>query len=300
MKRLQLWCSLGVLVLALVALFGDPVAWAQQTLATIQPVSGTVAATQSGTWNITNVSGTVSLPTGAATSALQTTGNTALTTINTTLGTPFQAGGSIGNTVFNVKPQDAGGTAITDSTAHALKIFPVDPATGTALTVPSSGNGTSDSGTTRVAVISNNSAVAGFGVGATGSGVPANAVFHGAQGTSTLVGDVTCESTATYDASTSGRTQLVAISGSTTIYVCGYEIMVGGTATNVGLQRGTGSACGTGTASLTPAWQFAVNGGKVSPFPTHGYLFKTNSGDALCVNTSGANAVQAQVYYSQR
>jgi hypothetical protein len=30
-------------------------------------VSGTVASTQSGTWNITNVSGTVSLPTGAAT-----------------------------------------------------------------------------------------------------------------------------------------------------------------------------------------------------------------------------------------
>lgn len=37
-----------------------------------QPVSGTVAATQSGTWNVTNVSGTVSLPTGAATSANQT------------------------------------------------------------------------------------------------------------------------------------------------------------------------------------------------------------------------------------
>lgn len=35
-------------------------------------VSGTVAVTQSGTWNITNVSGVVSLPTGAATAALQT------------------------------------------------------------------------------------------------------------------------------------------------------------------------------------------------------------------------------------
>ncbi len=45
--------------------------------------SGTVAATQSGTWNITNISGTVSLPTGAATSALQTTGNTSLATIAT-------------------------------------------------------------------------------------------------------------------------------------------------------------------------------------------------------------------------
>lgn len=33
------------------------------------PVSGTVSAAQSGTWNINNVSGTVSLPTGAATQA---------------------------------------------------------------------------------------------------------------------------------------------------------------------------------------------------------------------------------------
>lgn len=39
-------------------------------------VDGTVAATQSGTWNITNVSGTVSLPTGAAT-------ETTLNSINT-------------------------------------------------------------------------------------------------------------------------------------------------------------------------------------------------------------------------
>jgi hypothetical protein len=38
-----------------------------------QPISGTVAATQSGTWNITNISGTISLPTGAATSANQPT-----------------------------------------------------------------------------------------------------------------------------------------------------------------------------------------------------------------------------------
>lgn len=40
-------------------------------LKTTSTVSGTVAATQSGTWNITNVSGTVSLPTGASTAAKQ-------------------------------------------------------------------------------------------------------------------------------------------------------------------------------------------------------------------------------------
>lgn len=38
-------------------------------------VDGTVSAAQSGTWNITNVSGTVSLPTGAATAAHQVTQN---------------------------------------------------------------------------------------------------------------------------------------------------------------------------------------------------------------------------------
>lgn len=52
-------------------------------------VDGTVAATQSGTWNITNISGTVSLPTGAATSALQTTANTSLASIDSKLTSPL-------------------------------------------------------------------------------------------------------------------------------------------------------------------------------------------------------------------
>lgn len=43
----------------------------------------TFAATQSGTWNITNVSGTISLPTGASTSAAQTSAQTSLTSIAT-------------------------------------------------------------------------------------------------------------------------------------------------------------------------------------------------------------------------
>lgn len=49
-------------------------------------VSGTVSATQSGTWNINNVSGTVSLPTGAATAANQSTANSSLSTIATNTG----------------------------------------------------------------------------------------------------------------------------------------------------------------------------------------------------------------------
>lgn len=44
------------------------------------------ASSQSGTWNITNISGTVSLPTGAATSANQSTEITSLSTIATNTG----------------------------------------------------------------------------------------------------------------------------------------------------------------------------------------------------------------------
>lgn len=54
-----------------------------QATLNISVTNTTLAVTQSGTWNITNISGTVSLPTGAATSDLQTTGNTSLSSIDT-------------------------------------------------------------------------------------------------------------------------------------------------------------------------------------------------------------------------
>lgn len=57
---------------------------AQATAANLNAtVTGTVAATQSGTWNITNVSGTVSLPTGASTAANQATEITSLASLVT-------------------------------------------------------------------------------------------------------------------------------------------------------------------------------------------------------------------------
>ena len=79
------------------------------------PATGTAIGLTNGTnmvaWSATTTYGTApaaiavpavnasvtasALPTGAATSALQTTGNTTLTTINTTLGTPFQAGAAL-------------------------------------------------------------------------------------------------------------------------------------------------------------------------------------------------------------
>lgn len=69
-------------------------------------VDGTVAATQSGTWNVNNIAGTVSLPTGAATSANQSTGNASLVDILTELQTPVA--------VLGVQPMMAGGAALSN------------------------------------------------------------------------------------------------------------------------------------------------------------------------------------------
>lgn len=97
------------------------------------------AATQSGAWNITNITGTVSLPTGAATAANQATGNTSLATIATNtaglataarqdsllaaLGSPLQAGGKV-DTVIAAAATDRG--AIVGTTAVTL--IPANPA----------------------------------------------------------------------------------------------------------------------------------------------------------------------------
>ena len=56
------------------------------TLSAVSTITNTVtvkADTQSGTWDVTNVSGVVSLPTGASTAANQTTGNSSLSSIDT-------------------------------------------------------------------------------------------------------------------------------------------------------------------------------------------------------------------------
>jgi hypothetical protein len=96
--------------------------------------SDSVAAVQSGTWNITNISGTISLPTGASTGALQTTGNTSLSTIATRTTSIASAvylsgGGPITNGIvifgqFGGNPKefalDTNG-AITEVSASAIK-----------------------------------------------------------------------------------------------------------------------------------------------------------------------------------
>ncbi len=98
-------------------------------------VTGTVAATQSGTWNINNVSGTVSLPTGAATSANQATEITSLQLLDDVVATDgsaaltklYQVGGTDGtnaqilstNATGHLNIADGGNSITVDGTVTA-------------------------------------------------------------------------------------------------------------------------------------------------------------------------------------
>ena len=77
-----------------------------------QPVSGTVSAAQSGTWNINNISGTVALPTGAASAANQSTELSSLSTIATNTG---NGATSANQTNGNQKTQITNGTQSADT-----------------------------------------------------------------------------------------------------------------------------------------------------------------------------------------
>lgn len=65
-------------------------AWSTGRTWSLSSGSDSVAAVQSGTWNINDISGTISLPTGAATAAKQDTGNTSLASIDTKITTNAQ------------------------------------------------------------------------------------------------------------------------------------------------------------------------------------------------------------------
>lgn len=171
-----------------------------------------------------------------------------------------------------------------------------------------SGTGAVGSTTPRVAVGTDTATVAGTapataGIAATGAAPPAGsvqvaAVASGATG-GLMAGLKTCDLHAKYDASDNGSIEMVAAVSGRTIYVCGFILATGGTATNLKLVDGTGTNCATGTpVDLTPAYQLTANDKIGANSAFWNGLKTTGTNRALCVNASAGNAHQAEVWYT--
>lgn len=163
---------------------------------------------------------------------------------------------------------------------------------------PLMGNGGTGTGSQRVTVASDNSALPAWGHGATGAAVPAGATYIGGIGTGNLTGALICDTPFLYDTNTNGKTQLIALSSGKIVYVCSLSVSQSTTTTvSVSLGSGTGSNCGSTYTAKTPAWPIQ-SGTSVGPAGLDltasfgSYLFKTAASEELCVSTTAGVSVQ--------
>ncbi len=130
----------------------------------------------------------------------------------------------------------------------------------------------------------------------TGAAIPAGTATIGNVGSDPSSGKGTPSSVA-INVSTATTTQLVAISGSTKIYVTSFDVVAGGTG-NITFVYGTGSSCGTGTTSLTGAYNLTAQSGIAKGSGVAAVLV-TPAGQALCVTTSAAVQMSGSISYQQ-
>lgn len=118
----------------------------------------------------------------------------------------------------------------------------------------------------------------------------------------------TFKSSAIINISTATTTQLVALSGSTVVYVCSFAMTISQvvtTANTIKFVYGTGSNCGTGTTDLTGA--FGTGGITAAPpitvsMTSSGSILRTAVGNALCATTTigGSASFSGVVTYVQQ
>lgn len=107
---------------------------------------------------------------------------------------------------------------------------------------------------------------------------------------------------------TATTTQLVALSGTTVVYVCDFTLTISQVVTTpntLKFVRGTGASCGTGTTDLTGLFG---DGGVTAAPPlfiassSTGTTFKTTAGNALCATTAigATGSFQGVITYVQQ
>lgn len=114
---------------------------------------------------------------------------------------------------------------------------------------------------------------------------------------------ISCTDNAFLNMTTATTTQIVALSGSTIIYVCSFSIVSnGGTATTVTFVDGTGTNCATSQSSRSAGMPLtaATNTVGIARGSGQGMILKTSTaGDALCVTSSGAATIGVDISYAQ-
>lgn len=132
---------------------------------------------------------------------------------------------------------------------------------------------------------------------ATGAAVPAKAILAGAQSGANIVAQIQASASVPISIATNTITQIVALSGSTKIYVTSFDFLSAGTA-NFKFVYGTGTDCGTGTTDLTGLYNLTAQSG-VAKGSGQGPILVVPAGKALCVSDNAAVQISGSVSYTQ-
>ena len=116
------------------------------------------------------------------------------------------------------------------------------------------------------------------------------------------------KASAAINITTATTTQLVAISGTTTIYICGGSFSIAPSATAAAsayISYGTGTNCGTGLTAITGAYGAGDLTTAAPPLMVNllssGVVAIAPAGKALCITTAGATVnVQGIISYVQQ
>lgn len=303
--------------------------------------NNTVAVTQSGSWNLVNISGTVSLPTGAATSANQPTSaaqgsTTSGQTGNLHMGAASTAAPSYTNGQTDPISLDLNGSVRVNCTTGCSSSSSITGWAGStigAATIQAFGALQATIGAGLVPAVNAYivNTLAGIawsadGVANTTLGSPTTSLMMASNGTTVdrLQDDanknlkVVLPSTqAVADpcmfqaktkvpfSTTSGSTQLVALSGSTKIYVCAVHF-ISTSADSISFTEGTGTACATGATAVSGSttaasgMDFPALGGMTEGGGVGTVMNTSVAGDELCLLQSGTTKIAGNLEVVQQ
>lgn len=241
--------------------------------------------------SLTNITGTVSLPTGASTSALQTTGNASLVTIATNTGTV---------------PAGASTSALQTSGNSSLTTI----ATNTGALPPgASTSALQTSGNTSLTTIATNSGTqATAALQSTGNGVLSTIAANTSSPLPLLLGPTTggtaqpqigCNRHAFLHITTAATTNIVPGVTSQNVYVCGWRSRSAGVATwQLVESTATGTTCTTNTPMAGLATEAANTGEVMNPGLWSGLQTSAVS-RGVCITSTGTGGVDVDVWYTQ-
>lgn len=242
--------------------------------------------------NLSQVNG-VTTPTGNGTAA--TSLRVTLSTDGTGVVGLIAGSAIVGNfRIDQTTPGNTNGVVINSGNLSANQSVNVSQINGV---TPLMGGGNTGTGSPRVTNSTDNPAIANWGQAATGAAAPTGATQAGVRSGANMVGLIQADTSVAINISTTTTTQLVALSGTTKIYVTSFDVIAGGTG-NITFVYGTGASCGTGTTSLTGPYNLTAQAG-IAKGSGLGPVLVVPSGNALCATTSANVQMSGSVSYTQ-